>query len=121
MVLTPTGGAGGNKKTSVVMEKEEEKGLPFLRVQEILSLMPQNFDSHDFIRKFIWECPKVYGELLIKYENVSTAHAEISNYLRYNASKLGIKELDEKTESEDIFKTKRPCANWEKTVQSMNL
>ena len=103
------------------MEKEEEKGLPLLRVQETIGLMPQNFDSHDFIRKFIWEYPKIYGGLLIKHENVTTAHAEISNYLRYNASKLGIKELDEKTESEDIFKTKRPCAKWEKTTQSMNL
>ena len=97
------------------MEKEEEKGLPLLRVQETLGLMPQNFDSHDFIRKLIWKCPEVYGALLIKHKNVTTAHAEIGNYLKHHASELGIKEHDEKTESEDLFKTICSCAYWEKT------
>lgn len=98
------------------MGKEEENVLPLLRVQETISMMPQNFDSHDFIRKFIWKYPEIYGRLLIKHANVTTAHAEIGNYLRCHASELGINELPEKVESEDILRIICPCAQWEKQL-----
>lgn len=98
------------------MGKEGENGLQLLEVQEIIELMPNGFDSHDFIRKFIWKCPEIYGRLLIKHANVTTAHAEISNYLRCHTSELGINELPEKVESEDILRIIRPCAQWEKQL-----
>ena len=95
------------------MKNSEEVGLIISNVQETIFKMKQFFDSHDFIRQFIWDCPKVYGNLLIKHGNVTTAHAEISNFLKNYASSLGIIENGD-NESEDLFKNIKPCAQWEK-------
>lgn len=94
-------------------EKNEEPLLSEKDAQTVIRKMPCKFDSHDFILKFIFEYPAVYGGLLIKHKNVTTAHAEISNFLRNYSTSLRIKEKG-KIESEDIFKFIRPCAQWEK-------
>jgi len=98
------------------METTQGFETPLLLMKAVVDKMTPRFDSHEFILKLIWECPEIYGELLIKHRNVTTAHGEISNYLRYHASELGIKELYEKAESEDLFRIIRSCAQWEKTI-----
>ena len=79
----------------------------------ILSVLDDNFDSHDFIREYINRLPSSYGELLIKHNNVNLAHAEIANFLRTNANILNIHRIGA-TESNDIFGNKAGCAKWEK-------
>ena len=100
------------------MKKEEEKDVLQSAKDEIkivVDMMDNNFDSHAFILKLLEEYPAVYGQLLIKHNNVTTAHAEISNFLRNHAMGLGIKEKENKAESKDIFGSTKPCAQWEKT------
>ncbi len=79
----------------------------------IVADMNDEFDSHDFIKEFIWHHPKDYGELLIKHENVTRTHAEISNFLLNHANSLGIAKTREDV-SDDIFGHVTPCAKWRK-------
>lgn len=57
--------------------------------------------------------PRVYGEFLVEHNNIKTAHAEISNFLRYNSERLGIIELD-KVVSSNILGKPSECASWRK-------
>lgn len=79
----------------------------------ICTILADIFDTHDFIREYIYRFPYSYGELLMKHNNVTTAHAEIANFLRNNVGKLNIRKSGD-SESEDIFKHRVKCANWEK-------
>lgn len=100
------------------MKKEEEKDVLQSAKDEIkivVDMMDNGFDSHAFILKLLEKRPAVYGQLLIKYNNVTNAHAEISNFLRNHAMELGIKEKENKAESKDIFGNTKPCAQWVKT------
>ena len=65
------------------------------------------------IKEFIWRHPKKYGELLIKHNNVTRAHAEISNFLLNHANSLEIEKTKEDG-SDDIFGHVTPCAKWRK-------
>ena len=44
-------------------------------VMTVIGLMPKEFDSHDFILKFLEKFPAEYGELLINHKTVNDAHA----------------------------------------------
>lgn len=81
--------------------------------RNICSILKESFDSHDFISEYIFRFPSSYGDLLIKHNNVTTAHAEIANFLRLNSAQLHIRKTGE-IESEDIFRHPVPCASWEK-------
>ena len=81
----------------------------------VIRLMPTRFDSHQFIRKFIYNFPSLYGKLLIKHDNVTTAHAEIANTLKNYSVKLCIQEVNgSKDISVDIFNNLAKCAVWYK-------
>ena len=81
----------------------------------VIGMMPSQFNSHQFIRKFIYNFPSSYGKLLMKHDNVTTAHGEIANVLRNNSIKLRIQKIDEpKCESVDIFDNLATCATWSK-------
>ena len=82
-------------------------------VKTIVDAMPQNFDSHEFILKFIWKYTSSYGHLLIKHGNVTTAHAEISKFLLNKTSELCIEKKGE-INSKDLFGNIAPCAQWKK-------
>lgn len=82
--------------------------------QSVIKKCTQEFDSHDFIRFFIYESPDSYGELLIKHHNVTTAHAEIANFLKKHSEELGIEEVGT-NESIDLFNNCNKCAKWQKT------
>ena len=82
---------------------------------EVVKLLPEEFDSHEFIREFIFNCPQPYGRLLIKHNNVSTAHGEIANILRNNSCRLNIEQSGYKVYSNDIFGRQALNALWHKT------
>ena len=79
--------------------------------REVIQQLGNEFDSHEFIEKYIWAFPADYGELLVKHNNVRTAHAEIANYLRYHAEELNIERLPGKSVDQDIFgnETENAC------------
>ncbi len=83
-------------------------------VREIVNRLESEFDSHKFIREFIFACTRSYGNLLVKHGNVTTAHAEIANFLRNHAEELSIEKIGEDKISKDIFGNDVPNANWRK-------
>lgn len=83
-------------------------------VRTVVDEMDEKFDSHEFIKAYILRFTKAYGSLLVKHENVTTAHAEISNYLRNHADELGIEKVGAEKISKDIFGNDAPNAEWRK-------
>lgn len=81
--------------------------------KQIILSLKDHFDSHDFIVKLYMNMPAVYGSFLVEHNSVNTAHAEISNFLRYNSKDLGICELN-KVISTNIFGKPTECAAWAK-------
>lgn len=84
---------------------------------QIIDSLDDYFDSHDFILALYMQLPAVYGSFLVEHNNVNTAHAEISNFLRYNSKDLGICELDKVT-SPNIYGKPTECAAWAKLLHS---
>ena len=82
-------------------------------VMTVIGLMPKEFDSHDFILKFLEKFPAEYGELLINHKTVNDAHAEIGRFLLDKDNKLEIEKTGEH-ESLNIFRNISPCAQWNK-------
>lgn len=80
---------------------------------QIIRLLNDNFDSHDFIRELYVHMPSVYGVFLVRHNNVNTAHAEISNFLRFYSNDLEICEMG-KVVSLNIFGKPSECAQWGK-------
>lgn len=79
----------------------------------VIGNLQNDFDSHDFILKFLEKYPAEYGKLLIKHSSVNTAHAEIGDFLLKNSGNLNI-EYKGKHESLNIFRNMSPCAQWNK-------
>lgn len=79
----------------------------------IIGCLPKQFDSHDFIRKFIYKYKKEYNQLVAKYSRLNIVHSVISNFLRNNAKSLGI-EYKGKMVSENISEKMSSCALWNK-------
>lgn len=82
-------------------------------VMTVIGLMPKEFDSHDFILKFLEIFPAEYGELLIHHKTVNDAHAEIGRFLLDKDNKLEIEKAGEH-DSPNIFRNLSPCALWQK-------
>jgi len=83
----------------------------------VIGNLQNDFDSHDFILKFLEKYPVEYGKLLIKYKNVNTAHAEIGRFLLDNSEQyLNHLKIEYKGEHEslNIFGNMSPCAKWHK-------
>ena len=57
-------------------------------VKPIVDSLKNEFDSHDFIKEFIWQHPVVYGKMLMDYKNVTIAHSQISLFLLNHAETL---------------------------------
>lgn len=83
-------------------------------VKTTIEQLESEFDSHDFIRKFIFMNPTAYGSMLVKHDNVATAHGEISNYLKDNQVSLHIQQEIGESYSLDILGNKTYCAKWRK-------
>lgn len=81
--------------------------------KEVVDCLNSRFSSHEFIRKFLEKNHKEYAARLKKQDSVALANAEIANYLRNNASELGIKKVGD-IESMNILGHLSICALWEK-------
>ena len=88
--------------------------MKFEEVNETALALEIEFDSHAFIRKFVEKYPKSYGELLVKHENVTTANAEIANYLRNNSNDLHVTKIKEDHISADILGNDAKNSLWRK-------
>ena len=85
--------------------------------KEIVFLMPQEFDAHDFILQLIHQAPISYFSILRTTEsNVALANAQISNYLKNNAGFYSLT-FTGKAESLDIFQEVSECATFKKNVK----
>lgn len=81
----------------------------------VIGELDKHFDSHDFIKKFIFKYPASYGTVLIKHNDVTTSHAEMANFLRLNEDAMSILKTDEVShKSYDIFGNPTPCSKWVK-------
>lgn len=70
--------------------------------KSVIELLDEGFDTHAFITAYIYHFPTSYGDLLKKHSNVTTAHAEIANFLRFHSIELHLEKLEKNTSS-DIF------------------
>ena len=82
-------------------------------VKAIVNDMKDEFDSHDFIKEFIWKHPADYGQLLEKYDDVRIAHSQIGKFLQNHANTLGIVKTGD-SGTDDIFGHATSCAKWRK-------
>ena len=83
--------------------------------QQIVDLMQNRFDSHDFICEYINHFPRSYGQLLVDNNNVNTTHGKIALFLRTNSADLRITKIeDDNYQSYNIFGNLVHCAKWEK-------
>jgi hypothetical protein len=95
------------------MKQDEVLNLSDVQVV-IDSIEDVRFDSHDFIREYISKFASSYGLLLIKHGNVNTAHGEIANFLKANASELHIIQLQQPSFTPNIFNNTTECESWQK-------
>ena len=79
----------------------------------VIKKLSDVFDSHEFIKWFIWKYPTEYAVILIKHNNVTRAHASMARFLKSKAKKLNIIQ-DGTTTSKDIFGNEVENACWRK-------
>ena len=83
--------------------------------QLVTSLMPHEFDAHEFILEFIKQNPYAYFSVLhAADEIVALANAQISKYLSDHSEELNIVYTGRKHESPDIFRNSAECAMFER-------
>lgn len=86
-------------------------------VKRVLESMPQEFDSHQFIERFIRENEREYVEMLYEQKDSPAifrdVHAMIARYLVENADALAIKKTG-RTQSENIKGYESENQNWRK-------
>lgn len=94
--------------------------MNIVQCNTVIKDLKDDFDSHDFIRKFMEKFPAEYGELLKTHNNVNTAHAEIGRYLLENScdysEKLEIKQIGV-VDSLNVFLNMTPNALWHKILK----
>lgn len=88
------------------------------RVKTIISKLDCEFDSHDFIQKYLSTYEKDYVELLYSFKDSKrgifrAAHSKIGRYLSSNSSSLKI-EKTIRQESENIKKYDSKNQTWRK-------
>ncbi|MDO4931209.1 MAG: hypothetical protein Q4E63_00950 [Prevotellaceae bacterium] len=81
--------------------------------KSVLNTLSKEFDSHEFIRKYIQDFTVSYGQLLIERKQVELAHGAIGIFLSQHSDELGIN-CTGKHKSIDIFNNESSCATWSK-------
>ena len=92
--------------TSAIMRIEDARTI-------IAFIRKRSFDSHDFIRKMLMRNAALYGEILIRYNDVKTADREIGKFLQNYSVNLDIAKINT-VESPNILNNITPCALWRK-------
>jgi hypothetical protein len=85
--------------------------------KNIIQKMPNEFDSHDFIKQLIRDHERDYVELVYTFKDCNgifkAFHSEIGKYLGKHAEILSICKLD-KTDSENIKGNETSNQKWKK-------
>lgn len=84
------------------------------KTKAIVEKLGNEFDSHSFIRKLLEMCPNVYGELLMKYNDVTIVDAQIAIFLLNNAIELRIEKIQDNFKSANILGNNSPNSLWRK-------
>ena len=85
-------------------------------IKNIISDLPDEFSSHDFIEKFSKRYESEYINMLVDYkgrEAFKTVHSQIAKFLSLNMEYLGVKKRD-KNSSEHVFGELDVIQWWEK-------
>lgn len=92
------------------------------RCKEVLNLLETNFDSHDFIKKYVEMFPAEYLEKLISalrnrqdIKAVTDVDSEIARFLSVHSGDLKIEKENDNSQSENILGNISSCAKWHKT------
>lgn len=87
----------------------------------VLDLLESNFDSHDFIKKYVEMFPKEYLDKLISalsnrqdIRGVTDVDAEIARFLSIHSDDLKIEKENDNCGSKNILGNITPCAQWHK-------
>ena len=81
---------------------------------KIISELPNQFDSHKFIRAMLKKYSREYGKLLVNYGDVRVVNSQIAQFIADNSNEFGVKVLDNKFKSVDLFLNNVPNTLWEK-------
>ena len=92
--------------TSAIMNVEEAR-----RIKDLIT--EQTFDSHDFIKIMLKHNAALYGEILTRYNDVTTADREIGKFLQNYSDDLDICKINTR-ESPNILSNINSCALWRK-------
>lgn len=85
-------------------------------IKNIISDLPAEFSSHDFIEKFSKKYESDYIDMLVDYkgrEAFKTVHSQIAKFLSLNMKYLGINKRN-KDSSEHVFGELDVIQWWEK-------
>lgn len=111
--LCPKVSAGYQKGYTFSINTKNDRIMNEEIFSSIVEDMNNEFDSHDFIKEFIWRHPAIYGQLLVKYDNVRIAHNQIGKFLLNHADVLEIEKVGD-SGTDDIFGHVNSCAKWKK-------
>ncbi|HCT94201.1 MAG: hypothetical protein A2X19_08905 [Bacteroidetes bacterium GWE2_39_28] len=93
------------------------------KVKTIISRLECEFDSHEFIEKYLSTYEKDYVELLYSFKDSKkgifrAAHSKIGKYLSSNSSSLKIEKI-ERGNSENIKKYDSENQTWKKIIKRL--
>jgi len=93
--------------------KRDKVMLTLGEASQVIELLPENFDSHDFLRQYALCYTWSYLSLLMESGDVQQLHMNIGAFLINNISNLNISKIGEVTTA-NIFGKKTKCAQWGK-------
>ncbi len=83
--------------------------------KEVIKLLPNEFDSHDFFQQYVLCYTWSYLLLLKDAKSVKQLHMGIGDFLKDNAAILSIEKVDERR-TINIFGNMIKCALWNKKI-----
>jgi hypothetical protein len=91
--------------------------LELQKVKNVVDKMGEEFDSHNFITRYLNEYEKEYIQILADSEVFRTANAQIGRFLSDHSVELGIEKV-ERVVSSNIKGNESENQNWVKRCQS---
>ncbi len=83
---------------------------------EVIKLLPNEFDSHDFLQQYALCYTWSYLLLLKDSKDVQRLHMSIGAFLKNNEASLSIEKVGERT-TINIFGNMVECALWNKKIE----
>lgn len=93
--------------------------ITILEAKEVIKQMPEKFNSHQFIERYILCYTWPYLQILKRYKDVEIAHRQIGTFLLKKEKEGSLPIKKEGTEqSENIFGNNDTVALWKKDVKN---